>query len=183
MKNKIIPLVLMAFFLNGSMRAQDNIPSQRTSLHTLPALVKGKSTQIVFGKIPALETYYAIEGNVEVDFGGQAYFYNNGNYFIYNGARYLLVTPPIGLKIKDLPVDKERFGDADYYSKGIFYRKIGSDYEVIKHPQGAIIYKLPALTAVATIGEEAYYEYLGVLYKKVFVKNEQAFEVVGELTR
>lgn len=187
MKNKIIPLMLTIFFVGSSIQAQDKkdgaFSSHKITLPTRPAMVKGKPLQVVFGKIPALETYFVIDNNVEVDFGGQTYFYNKGDYFIYNGGRYLLVTPPVNLKVKDLPADKEQFGDAGFYSKGIFYKKVGSDYEVIAHPQGAIVYNLPVYTDVVNIGDEAYYEYLGVLYKRVFVNDDQAFEVVGELIR
>src|SRR5690606_6521169 len=187
MKYKIIPFVLAIFFAGSSTQAQNHnegiFSSHNKSLSTRPALVQGKPIQVVFGKIPALETYFSIEGNLEINFEGQTYFYNNGHYFIYNGGRYLLVTPPLKLKVKDLPADKEQVGDTNYYSRGIFYKKTGSEYEVIAHPQGAIVYNLPIFTDVVTVGDEAYYEYLGVLYKRVFVNDNQAFEVVGELIR
>ncbi len=89
--------------------------------------------------------------------------------------------PPTGVFLKSLSKNLEQVGSTTFFEKGVFYKKTGSGYETIKHPQGAVIYNLPQMTDVVTIADEAYYEYLGVLYKRVLVNGEQAFEVVGEL--
>ncbi len=186
MKKQIIPMVLALLFMGSALRAQQNdgetYISYRKALSTKPAMVKGNPEEVVFGKVPQLETMHAMEGNVTVEHNGQKYFYNNGDYFIYNGGRYLLVMPPVDITVKTLPKTMEQAGNDTFFSNGVFYKKTGGEYETIKHPQGGIIYNLPALTDVVMIGDEAYYEYLGVLYKRVFVQGEQAFEVVGELT-
>src|SRR5690606_40637233 len=61
---------LFRSFIGSSMRAQDKkdgvFSSHKITLPTRPALVKGKPSQVVFGKIPALESYFVIENNVEV---------------------------------------------------------------------------------------------------------------------
>lgn len=186
MKKQSISMVLALLFMGSALHAQQNdsetYVTNRKALSTKPALVNGNPEEVVFGSVPLLETMHAMEGNVAVEQNGQKYFYNKGDFFIYNGGRFLLVMPPIGITIKTLPKTMEQAGNDRFYSKGVFYKKIGAGYETIKHPQGSIIYNLPLMTDVVTIGDEAYYEYLGVLYKKVFVQGEQAFEVVGELT-
>ncbi len=186
MKKQIITMLSALLFMGSAIHAQQNKDeiyfSTKKTLSTKPAMVKGNTKEVVFGNIPALETMHAMEGNIAVEHNGQKYFYNNGDYFLYNGGRYLLILPPTGVTIKSLPKTMEQVGDATFFEKGIFYKKAGADYEVIKHPLGAVIYNIPAMTDVVNIGDEAYYEYLGVLYKRIFVQGEQAFEVVGELT-
>ena len=187
MKKQPIIVLLTLLSIVCSIHAQDNennvYSSNPRPLSSKPATIKGKSADVVFASIPLLQTYHTLGNNSSIDFKGQKYFSNNGNYFIYNGGRYLLVKPPIAMVVKNLPKYKEQIGDETFYCNGIFYKKVESNYKVIKQPQGAVIYNLPSMTDVVTIGNEAYYEYLGVLYKKVFVKGEQAFEVVGELTQ
>lgn len=184
MKNGIITIVLTLLLAGNSYAQQGNEGSAfgkktRTTEH---AMVKGSSKEVVFGRIPVLETSHAMEGNVTINFKGQNYYYNDGDYFMYNGGRYLLVSPPEDLSLSTLPKDRDQVSEETFYSKGIFYHKMGAWYKVIKAPQGAIIYALPSQMDVVTVDDEAYYEYLGVLYEKVFVSGEQAFEVVGELT-
>lgn len=186
MKKQIIPMLLAFLFIGRGIHAQQNNDeiyfSNKRALSTKPALVEGSPKEVVFGNVPTLETFHAMEGNIAVEHNGQKFFYNNGDFFMYNGGRFLLVMPPVGVTVKSLSRTMEQVGDVNFYEKGIFYKKTGSGFEVVKHQQGAIIYSLPHMTDVVNIGDEAYYEYLGVLYKSVFVKGEQAFEVVGELT-
>ena len=185
MKKQPIIVLLTLFSIVCSIQAQDKenevYSSNPRPLSSKPALVKGKSVDVVFGSIPLLQMYHALGNNSPIEFKGQEYFPQDGNYFIYNGGRYLLVKPPLDMVVKNLPKYMERIGNDSYYCNGIFYKKVELNYKVIKQPQGAIIYNLPSMTDVVTIGDEAYYEYLGVLYKKVLVQGEQAFEVVGEL--
>jgi len=145
-------------------------------------LIKGKPEDIVFGDVAVMETPHAMEGNRKLDFHGQPYYYNDGDYFIYNGGRYLLVAPPVSLVVSSLPKEKQQIGPDLFYCKGIFYKKTGADYKVIKEPRGAIVYNLPHDLDAVKVGDKAYYNYLGVLYEKVLVEGEQAFEVVGVLT-
>ncbi|WP_431160764.1 DUF6515 family protein [Flagellimonas beolgyonensis] len=187
MKTKYIPVVAALILMGATVEAQEKTAQMpvttKRALGTMPALVHGKPEQVIFGKVPLLETYHAMASNIPLEHNGQTYYYNDGNFFIFNGGRYLLVMPPNGMAIQTLPKSMEQVGNETFYVKGIFYKKGTKGYAVTKQPQGAIVYGLPYMTDVVTIGNEAYYEYLGVLYKRVFVQGEQAFEVVGELVQ
>lgn len=156
-----------------------------TKFNAKPAMVKGTLEEVVFGTEPSFTIKRILEvALLPLHFDGTNYYFEDGDFYIYNGGRYLLIAPPHGIKIKNLRQyisTLEQVGESAYYGKGIFYSLMGSEFEVMPPPNDAIIYNLPALTDVVSIDDEAYYEYLGVLYKKVFVNGEQAFEVVGEL--
>ena len=163
----------------------DSDPLHESSLSLKPALIKGSMKTVTFGTEPRVAVKRILDNNIPLKFEGQQYYYNQGDFFKYNGGRYILISPPVGLKIKEIPKDNFRLRYNSqwlYYSNGIFFRSSGNEYQVISAPQGAIIYNLPPLTDVVVIDNEGYYEYLGILYKKLFVDNEQGFEVVGELT-
>ncbi|MBD0776830.1 hypothetical protein HPE56_03400 [Maribacter sp. ANRC-HE7] len=180
----VVPLLLTGSHMYGQQNKDVVSSSNKKSLSTATAMVNGEPTDVVFGEIPVLEPHYAMYGNIILTYNDQKYYFNKGDFFIYNGGRYLLIAPPIGIKVKNFPKDEspmEQVGENIFYNKGIFYKKAGSGFEVIQHPIGAIIYNLPHFTDVAKIDGEAYYEYLGVLYKKTFVQGEQAFKVVGQL--
>ena len=185
MKKQII-LVMSALALSSvSSNAQTAVPNKYSysirKTTTKPATIEGNAVHIVYGKIPVLETKLFVIANQKINFNGQAYYYNSGDFFLYNGGRYLLVLPPSGIEVFSLPKTKEQVSDNNFYYKGIFYKKTTSGYQVVNHIQGAVIYNLPEMVAVVTVGDEAYYEYLGVLYKKVFVEGEQGYEVIGEV--
>ena len=174
---------LLTIGLTNAQRSMDRQMQHPDGMMTVKhSLVKGKPENVVFGKVPVMETPHAMESNQVLEFNGQRYYYNQGNFFIFNGGRYLLVAPPTSLTLDTIPKDNTQLGENIFFSKGIFYKKVATGYEVIKEPLGAIIYELPAAVDVVTVGDKAYYNYLGVLYEKVLVQGEQAFEVVGVLT-
>jgi len=186
MKKVVIPIVLAVFLSGNFMIAQHSANKKQMisvgGVNPKHGLIKGKPENIVFGDVAVIETPHAMEGNQKLEYHGQSYFYNDGDYFIYNGGRYLLIAPPVSLVVDRLPEDRQQVGQELFFCKGIFYKKTGTGYEVIKEPRGAIVYKLPHALDVVTVGDKAYYNYLGVLYEKVLVEGEQAFEVVGVLT-
>lgn len=186
MKKAIIPVALVMLLSGNFICAQQSPNKNQTSPARVATpnhgLIKGKPEDIVFGDVAVMETPHAMEGNRKLEFQGQTYYYNDGDYFIYNGGRYLLVAPPVSLVVNSLPEEKQQIGPDLFFCKGIFYRKTGADYNVIKEPRGAIVYNLPHDLDAVKVGDKAYYNYLGVLYEKVLVEGEQAFEVVGILT-
>lgn len=200
MKKVTIPLLVAVLCLGNEMFAQQEIQSlgktkseqktlvsevNRGTLSTRQALIKGTPKEVVFGTEPTIELHSAMKDNVPVSFKGQKYYYNHGDFFKYNGGRYLLIAPPAGMRLKELNKESYKFNYNNgwmFFYKGIFYKAIGNEFEVIDPPQGAIIYSLPPNTVVVTIDNRSYYEYLGVIYEKVEVSGEQGFEVVGILT-
>jgi hypothetical protein len=188
--SKSLILAVLVVGGNGYSQNQTVPPSSAKGFHpktfiNKPATIKGTTAEITFGALPTVEIQRDIDTNIPITFENNKYYYNEGDLFIYNGGRYILIAPPVGLSISSMPDDGnklEQVGTDLYYKNGIFYKKLDGRYEVVKEQPGAIIYNLPPNTDVVTIGDKAYYEYLGVLYEKVLVNREEAFEVVGELT-
>ncbi|MCG2461240.1 hypothetical protein K8352_10810 [Flavobacteriaceae bacterium F89] len=153
---------------------------------TRPVMIKGAMETVTFGTEPRVVVKRAIDDLDPIKYGEHNYYLDqNGDFFRYNGGRYLLVKPPNGLVIKQLPKDSFHLyvkGKWFDFRNGIFYKAVDSGFEVVAAPLDAIIYDLPLLTDVVMIKDSAYYEYLGVLYEKVMVDEEQGFQVVGELT-
>lgn len=153
---------------------------------TRPVMIKGSMETVTFGTEPRVVVKRSLEDLNPIKYGEHNYYLDeNGNFFRYNGGRYLLVRPRNGLVIGQLP--KESFhldvkGKWFDFRNGIFYNAVDGGFEVVPAPLDAIIYDLPELTDVVMVKDRAYYEYLGVLYEKVIVDNEQGFQVVGELT-
>ncbi len=192
--NKISSLLILTTLLAGGTSYAQNQPAMFGSGKAVnsktffkkPATIKGASTEVTYGGLPTIEIQREIDSNTAIPFENKEYYYNEGDFFMYNGGRYILIAPPIGLTIENISDDAvllEQVAPDIYYQNGIFFKKIKGRFEVIKEQLGAIIYNLPPNTAVVTIGEKAYYEYLGVLYEKVLVNKEEGFVVVGELIK
>ncbi len=192
-----IYIVSTLFLSGGALYAQQKSNEmvqneQQTATHDIHPFLKRKAMVndslklVLFGTGRTLAEHRGLAVDLEpVKFEDTNYYLDNGDFYIYNGGRYVLVAPPTGLQIANLKEqvpNLEEVGDTDYYGKGIFYKKSNVNaFETEVAPEGAIIYGLPSLTETVTIDDEAYYEYLGVLYEKVFVDGEQGFKVVGEL--
>lgn len=198
MKKLYLPLLLILTF--PSVRAQESIPATNSKLSmessekpkhygriwsTRPVMIKGSMETVTFGTEPRVVVKRVIEDLDPIKYGEHNYYLeDNGDFFRYNGGRYLLVKPPNGLVIRQLP--KNSFyldvkGNWFDFRNGIFYKAVDGGFEIVPAPLDAIIYDLPLLTDVVMVRDKAYYEYLGVLYEKVMVDNEQGFRVVGEL--
>ncbi len=199
MKKLYLPLLLVLTFHSVSAQLPTTTTNGKLSTETSknakhlirkwstrPVLIKGSMETVTFGTEPRVVVKRVIEELNPIKYGEHNYYLeDNGDFFRYNGGRYLLVIPPNGLIIKQLPKDSFHFdvkGNWFDFRSGIFYKAVEGGFEVVPAPLDAIIYNLPLLTDVVMINDRAYYEYLGVLYEKVFVDNEQGFQVIGELT-
>lgn len=199
MKKLYLPLLLILTF--PSIRAQESMTTINSKLFlessnkpkhygrlwaTKPVLIKGSMETVTFGTEPRVVVKRTIEDLDPIKYGEHNYYLeDNGDFFRYNGGRYLLVKPPNGLEINQLPKDSFHLdvnGNWFYFHNGIFFKALDSGFKVFPAPLDAIIYDLPLLTDVVMVRDKAYYEYLGVLYEKVLVDEEQGFQVVGELT-
>lgn len=198
MKKLYLPLLLILAF--PSVRAQESTTATNSKLSmesskklehygrtwsTRPVMIKGSMETVTFGTEPRVLVKRVMEDLDAIKYGEHNYYLeDNGDFFRYNGGRYLLVKPPNGLVIERLPKNSFHLdvkGNRFDFRNGIFYKAVSGGFEIVPAPLDAIIYDLPVLTDVVMIQDKAFYEYLGVLYEKVMVDNEQGFRVVGEL--
>ncbi len=99
-------------------------------------------------------------------------------------VRVVPVAPAVPVVVSTLPVGYRVcwFGAVPYYYyNGVYYTKIeeSENYEAVQPPVGTIIIELPKDAIKKTIDNSTYYEYQGVLYKKIKVENSTKYEVVG----
>ncbi|WP_459212381.1 DUF6515 family protein [Aquimarina rhabdastrellae] len=123
---------------------------------------------------------------VVVSYGGVSFHYKSGRYYRYNNGKYIVVTPPIGIRINVLPVGYTSViigGSTYYYYQGIYYISIPdtNEYERVEAPQEALVYILPEDTEEVVIDGKTYYESNDTLYKVVLTPDGKAFKVVGIL--
>ena len=199
MKKIYLPLLLGLVFnsvsaqvstatTNGKLSTATNtkVKHNERKWATRSVMIKGSMETVTFGTEPRVVVKRAIDDLNPIKYGEHNYYLDeNGNFFRYNGGRYLLVKPSKGLVINKLPKDSfhlDAKGNWFDFRNGIFYKAVDGGFEVVPAPLDAIIYDLPLLTDVVMVKDKAYYEYLGVLYDKVMVDDEQGFQVVGELT-
>lgn len=112
------------------------------------------------------------------------YHYYKGQFFMPNKNQYLLVPPPPGLKVKNVPDNYERDvhqGQAVYYANGVFYEKVirGKGFRVIKGPVGIKVSSLPARYQKATINGQVCFIYLGAIFIDASIRTKTLYELFG----
>jgi len=115
---------------------------------------------------------------------GVSYHYRDGLYYKYSNANYVVVRPPLGIRIAVLPVGYHRMrvrGITYYYSRGVFYAKKSQSYELVKSPVGVRVAVIPDTAEKITIDESTYYEYADTIYRLVETGNGLEYEVIGEV--
>jgi hypothetical protein len=151
---------------------QDNIRVNRNTV-----VFKRSPRAVVVRNVP--------EGYAVCHHRDRDYYANSGRYYEYNNGRYIVVAPPVGLRVNILPIGCIRVAVAAasyFYLNGIFYSNVGdNNYEIVDPPMGAIVYMLPDDAEKVEINDMIYYQYSGTLYRKVYTDNGKAFKVVGKL--
>ena len=127
---------------------------------------------------------YLPKASKKVVFKNADYTFYKGKYYRNMQGRYILVSPPTGLRVNVLPVGFVTIHigrDYYYYDEGVYYREIENEYEVVNPPVGAIVFDLPVDAEVVIYEGKVYYEYFDILYKKVETPKGDAYEIVGQL--
>ncbi|WP_318342837.1 DUF6515 family protein [Flagellimonas baculiformis] len=72
-------------------------------------------------------------------------------------------------------------GNPYFYSNGVFYVKVENSegYKVVLPPVGTLVPSLPNESRETVIDGKTYYEYEGVIYKRIFIEEMVKYEVVG----
>ncbi len=147
-----------------------------------------RKTKVVYTRAaPKVRTVRAIPGKaIIVTHRATKYQYHAGVFYRFNGAGYVVVAPPVGVRISVLPVGHRRVyagPRAYFYFGGVFYvRNEGSaEYEVVNPPEGAIVHTLPKEAESIAIEGKIYYAYNNTIYQRVEMEGGEAFEVMGDI--
>ncbi|WKN33877.1 DUF6515 family protein [Porifericola rhodea] len=114
--------------------------------------------------------------------------YNNVNYRVHNhvyykpvNGRYIVVSPPVGIRVKVLPAKARRVvvkKHVYYYYEGSFYSPEAEEYVVVQPPVGALVEQLPEEYEHIEIDGQHYYIADGVQYKAILNEQEVWYEVI-----
>ncbi len=172
---KIIAAVVTIFFMSTAN-------AQRKKEHHY----KEKRNKVVYNKKSSVTVKRSLPRAIKVTHKQEHFSYQNGRYYKHLRGKYILVSPPRGLRVKVLPVGFITIvirGRNYYHYEGVYYRKNLelNEYEVVEAPEDIIVYTLPEDTEEVEIDGKIYYESYGTLYKVVVTPEGKAFKVVGEL--
>ncbi len=122
-------------------------------------------------------------GAVNLRWNSQAYYYRNGAFYRAMGKGYVVVSAPIGIRVRTLPIgfSKMRIRNRNvFYYNGTYYSKTESnEYEIINPPVGAKVGDLPEGTEQVSIDERTYYRMDDVYYKAIVSESgEVQYQVV-----
>ena len=143
--------------------------------------------KVVYKKSPRVEVVRVLPNNYHrFRHRDYDYYENDGVYYNFNNGKYIVIAPPIGMRVRYLPFRNVRIYQGDrlfFYYNGVFYSSIPNDdeYEIIEPPIGAVVNELPFDANKVEIDEQIYYEYNNTLYKKIRTEYGKAYEVVGKL--
>lgn len=123
-------------------------------------------------------------GHLPVAYRGESYRYYNGVFYRPYGNRFVVVSPPVGIRVNILPrayyrvvLDRHVY----YYYDGVYYNRYGNDYQVIAPPVGARVPSLPFGSTVVYINNMRYYEFDHTYYQEIILPNNEVwYEVVGK---
>ena len=170
-------IVLVSNISHAQRRVTVKTP-HRTVVRTSSGVVYKRTTPYVRAVRTIPRTAVVVKRN------GLSYHYYNGLYYRYYGGKYVVVTAPLGVRVKVLPVGYRRIvvlGRPYFYYQGTYYIKVGSSYKVVEAPNDIMVYELPEEAEQVVIDEKTYYEYNNKLYKIVITPEGKAFKVVGDL--
>lgn len=150
---------------------------------------KIKKSKQVFAVPTRGHSVSAIKGrNMVVLHGGKQFQYSEGVYYKNASKRYVVVSPPFGIRVKYLPSSYLRLAFGSnffFFYNGIFYKKYpkSEEYEVIQPPIGARVPELSEGATVVVLDGQKYYELDGYYYKEIITYNNQLLYEVVELDR
>ena len=117
-------------------------------------------------------------------YNGKKYHFHNGVYYHARGAKYIVVAPPRGIKIKHLPTGYKRIrhnGSMVFYYYGSYYRNVNNnqEFETIDPPVGAQVEDLPEGYQTTIVDGVEYHTLDDVKYKTTqSSEGHEVYEVV-----
>lgn len=137
---------------------------------------QGAQKNIVLNSIPRKTKSF--------EFNDIEYFCHQGNFFLLDNEKYLLVEPPRGLKVKELCEGYERIirgGAVVYYHNGNFYyqKPKTKGFSIVNGPIGAQITKIPENSVKAIINGEEYFVYFNAVFKATPTRSRDIYTLAG----
>lgn len=120
-------------------------------------------------------------GYSTIIYKNNSYHFHNGIYYLPKANAYVQVIPPMGLRIKTIPIHTTfTIGLINYhYYQGVYYIMTNNEYEIVDPPIGAKVADLPMdLVEEVTIDGITYWELDGYLYSK---NANGTFDLAGKL--
>ncbi|WP_051230339.1 DUF6515 family protein [Epilithonimonas caeni] len=123
--------------------------------------------------------------NTVVVYSGVSYHYANGYFYKPHRSGYVVVTPPVGLRVRVLPVGYTNVvigGRTYFYFGGVYYiQEQPNSYEIVEIPKEAYLIALPAGVETITINGKRYYKMDNKYYEKLVSENgTERYVLVGE---
>ncbi|MDY8134310.1 DUF6515 family protein [Aquimarina sp. 2201CG5-10] len=174
--------VFGALFMNETVNAQRKVVVRGPKR----TVVRTTSQRVVYRRpVPIVRAVRTLPSTtVVIKRNGIHYHYHRGLYYRYYGGRYVVVTAPIGIRVKILPVGHRTIVLANipyYYYQGTYYIESNNGYKTIEAPENIIVHELPEDAEQLEIDGKNYFEYGSTLYKVVTTPEGKAFKVVGNL--
>lgn len=117
-----------------------------------------------------------------VEVGGMPYIYDQGIFWLQQGADYVVVTAPAGATVTALPRGAVRVPPKDaalWYFFGTFFAEKAGAYTVVRPPAGVVVYYLPDGYTREKLGESDVYRFGDTLFRPVFVQGLLIYQVVA----
>ena len=137
---------------------------------------QGEQKEVVLNSIPRKTKSFKLNDT--------EYFCHQGNFFIEKDEKYILVEPPIGLKVKNLCEGYERIirgGAVVYYVNGNFYyqKPKSKGFTIVHGPIGAQVSEIPKNSVKATIKGQEYFIYFNTIFKATPTRTRDLYTLTG----
>ncbi|MFI3286556.1 MAG: DUF6515 family protein [Rikenellaceae bacterium] len=149
---------------------------------------KGKSpSRAVVVKHPSVKSVRRMSSkHTTIRYNDIVFHLSKGKYYRKVDSRYVLIMPPVGLRVQFLPDGSSSFRfKSRYYhcAGGVIYVKVREDeYKVVAPEVGMIVPELPEVgVRELSIDNDIYYEYDDVLYKAIVTRQGVEYKVVGSI--
>jgi len=106
-------------------------------------------------------------GYVPTYVANQPFYYYGGSYYEPSGSEYVVVPPPVGATVPEVPPGAETVwtaGQVFYYIDGAFYVQEPNGFRVVPPPLGVTVSVLPSDASSVMINGRVYYQSRGVYY-------------------
>ncbi len=124
--------------------------------------------------------YYPSRAQV-IKYGMTPYYFFEGVFYRQHNNQYIVVRPPVGIRIQTIPADYRVFvshGRRYYYYYGTYYMQHGNYYETVSAPVGSLVDSIPDGYEKLIIDGDTYYIVDGVQYRAVVYDGEIWYEVI-----
>ena len=116
-----------------------------------------------------------------ISLSNQAYYYDDGCFYMPSNGGYSVVPPPVGAVVAYLPEGYETTmvgNDLYYYYGGAFYVYTDQGYQVVQAPYGAVVTQIPVGAVEQNINGLDVLVYNNTYYQPISQNGQDAYEVV-----